>query len=183
VLTPELPKRITHDAAAKHRFSEELGLTVFVTKALSNRFCEAKLKSARTTELYKLSTKILVIATVGFLAQAATAGEWQSSFTPDHQGTWNIECMCIIPDGGVEVCSRLKTWDLAAGQPRHTWPQTVTGPGQTNKEIDLSSACYRKRDVDGMGGGLCCSKTDSEASKYFVGKVLNEVDTRNGGPP
>jgi hypothetical protein len=117
------------------------------------------------------------------LARSAGAGEYSTSFTPDHTGTWNIECMCISPDGGVDVCSRLKTWDDAAGQPRHTWPQTVSRLGQANKEIDLSSACYRKRDVDGMGEGLCCSTTESEASKYFVGKVLNEVDAQNNGSP
>lgn len=124
-----------------------------------------------------------VAVAIVFGTRFAAAGDYQTSFAPDHHGTWNIECMCIAPDGGVDVCTRLKRWDDAAGQPRHIWRQTVTGPGQTDKEIDLSSACYRKRDKDGMGGGLCCEATESEASKYFVGRVLNEIGTRNSGSP
>lgn len=92
------------------------------------------------------------------------------SYTPQSDGKFDVECTCVTPTAGFEQCV-VGIFDAAAGRPRTTWRQTVFG--QAQKPIDLSSACYRKRDAAGGGGSACCEGQDESSSKkFFAAKII-----------
>lgn len=80
---------------------------------------------------------------------------------------WSLDCQCVAVQG---LCS-FKLFDDAAGQPRITWTQEFFPPGGQSTAHDRALACWRKRDVDGLGNGLCCSlnNDESDADRYFRG--------------
>jgi hypothetical protein len=81
-------------------------------------------------------------------------------------GKARIACVCIVSTSG---CA-LKRFDEIAGKPRKTWIQeahVIQG-----HEYDASLLCYRKRDVQGHGEGLCCEvNRDERDLRFFFGKV------------
>lgn len=85
----------------------------------------------------------------------------------DVEGVKNVECACIVATSGC----RSRILDGMAGKVRHTWIQEIhVARGMS---LDLTDVCYRKRDADKMGEGLCCA-ADKEAdtiTKFFYGKL------------
>lgn len=98
-----------------------------------------------------------------------------------------IHCHCVAATSG---CKSAFFWRLA-GSPTHDWWQEVHLV--EGKEVDLTAACYRKRDVEKLGHGLCCpvdekdGKPDEEMLKKFFGvsdvkpKKQPEVQVRPPG--
>ena len=77
--------------------------------------------------------------------------------TPDKDETISTFCECLEAFSGCE----LELIASATGKPSHSWYQT--NYLMKGVEADLNVACYRKRDSDGMGDGLCCTVANSEA--------------------
>lgn len=100
----------------------------------------------------------------------ASANEYVSLVTAAKNGEILIECACVMPSGTALQCSGLRVFDV--GRPRHQWRQSVHGKKGT--QVNLSEACYRKRDAEGMGSGLCCEASAREVNRLFAGKVLND---------
>ena len=78
-----------------------------------------------------------------------------------------LDCQCILATSGCNFA----LFDEAAGKPRHTWYQDFTPPGGQSTLHDRALACWRKRDVQGSGDGLCCqlNNNESDADRYFKG--------------
>lgn len=82
----------------------------------------------------------------------------------------DITCTCIA---ATSMCN-FKLYDEAAGKPRITWAQKAYQnpalPPLSSK--DLAEACWRKRDANPGGEGLCCAmdNNESDASRYFKGE-------------
>ena len=115
-----------------------------------------------------------------FATRTVAAGGYQTTFTPDHKSGWKIECMCEEAAGSQLGCASKVV--EAAGNDQRTWQQDVYAT-KANEEINLSAACFRKRDAGkGADERHCCFGSESEASKYFVAKVLNEIGTPSGDP-
>jgi len=96
-----------------------------------------------------------VIALLGFVVASAPAGAGdekpiRSPFTPPRDGQANAHCVCVAATTG---CSS-KLLSSLIGDPDHDWWQTIHLTA--GKDVDLGLACFRKRDVDGKGAGLCC---------------------------
>lgn len=130
----------------------------------------AKPKSSQATRwssaLSLASSFICLVATAH-----VGASEYQTLLTPDADGQWEIECICVKPNPTALQCSGLKVLDLAADSPRHTWLQIVAG--QKGKAIDLSAACHRKRDVAALGDGMCCeAASEQDTTRLFAARVL-----------
>lgn len=100
---------------------------------------------------------------------ASTDEGLRSTWTPDVDGQWQVQCVCVSPTASVLQCTGLSLFDAAAGHPRHSWFQTVAG--KAGRPIDLSAACHRKRDEKGMGEGLCCEASGDEVSRLFAAKI------------
>jgi hypothetical protein len=66
-------------------------------------------------------------------------------------GTYNVKCACVEGKTG---CSKKFLWK-ASGEGLQTWYQDAEL--MASRAEDISAACYRKRDVDGLGDGLCCT--------------------------
>ena len=103
---------------------------------------------------------------VFFLASLAHAN---SVVIPD-AGKHSLKCDCILATTG---CASNLFFKLAGSQ-IHTWQQDFHTP-KVNYKVDegiLAKACYRKRNVDKQGDGLCCEPlNDNAISKYFRGNI------------
>lgn len=92
-----------------------------------------------------------------------------SPHVADFSGEGRIHCYCIA---GTSGCSREFFWRVA-GLPTNDWWQDVNLV--SGKAADLTAACFRKREVKGLGNGLCCSvdekdgKPDDEMMRKFFG--------------
>jgi hypothetical protein len=77
-----------------------------------------------------------------------------------------ITCTCVLGTSGCAV----KRFDELAGQPRKTWTQdahVIQG-----KEYDASLLCFRKRDVTGLGDGVCCEiNKDERDLRFYFGSI------------
>jgi len=86
-----------------------------------------------------------------------------------------ISCECIqtSPAG---LCS-LNVFDKKAESPRYHWTNELYKPSNRNiSHLDLAKSCYRKRNVDTHGAGMCCdvlSPTDENIQEKFLGKIIN----------
>lgn len=95
---------------------------------------------------------------------------WAEKYTPVEDGKFSVKCSCVL---GTSLC-HLKTFDEAAGKPRQEW--IMDQYGKAGKEIDLNASCWRKRDAEKMGDGLCCTVEDDEngtIEKLFSGVKQN----------
>lgn len=94
----------------------------------------------------------------------------ESPYVPNFTGVALVHCYCIAATSG---CSSNFFW-RTAGSPVHDWWQE--GHFIEGKETtDLAPACFRKRDVEKLGNGLCCSvdekdgKPDEAMLRKFFG--------------
>jgi hypothetical protein len=90
--------------------------------------------------------------------QSDTKPKVITNFTPTESGEFNVQCACVLATSG---CSLELLWK-AGGAQLHEWSQDASLVA--GKSTDISAACYRKRDVDKLGAGLCC-----EVSKNATG--------------
>lgn len=121
--------------------------------------------------VFGLALTLLIAAGLG--SSAALAEEdlpmVPSPYVSDFTGPAVMHCYCILATSG---CKSNFFWK-AAGSPVHNWWQDVHLI--KDKETDLVSACFRKRDVEGLGNELCCpvneenGKPDEAMMKKFYG--------------
>lgn len=81
-----------------------------------------------------------------------------------------LACECISAESG---CS-FSVFDQAAGKPRKNWVQEYSPvPGRDTSSSDMAMACWRKRNTDAGGQGLCCEmdNDDRDAKRYFKGQL------------
>lgn len=67
------------------------------------------------------------------------------------EGDAKVHCACVTTRGGCDVKLKLPLAEDGV----HQWWQTVQA--DAGKPVDISAACWRKRDVPGHGDALCCS--------------------------
>jgi len=86
--------------------------------------------------------------------------------TASSSGNAFISCVCVLATSGCP----LKRFDELAGSPRQSWVQPAAVlEGHT---YDVSLLCYRQRDVQGRGEGLCCQLDGDEKDvRYFSGSL------------
>lgn len=88
--------------------------------------------------------------------------------TFDFDGKATIDCQCI-PTGS--FCGT-RMQKAATDDARHSWSQTVYF--RADKEVNFSRACWRKRDVDDLGSGLCCElHRDERDARWYGAETLN----------
>lgn len=78
-----------------------------------------------------------------------------------------IGCTCVVGFSGCQS----KVFDAVMGSQRLTWTQTVHV--LASKPANLDAACFRKRDVQGMGDGNCCTvpgDDDKSIANLFRGE-------------
>ncbi len=108
-----------------------------------------------------------VFRTLGVVVVSLAVTGHAETVTFDVNGKRNIECLCVAATSGCQ----LKVFDALAGSQRHTWVYEIsTRKGAT---VDLTEICYRKRDVEKLGDGLCCEASDPGESmkRFFSGKL------------
>ncbi|WP_143079536.1 hypothetical protein [Nitrosospira sp. Nsp14] len=82
-------------------------------------------------------------------------GSHGETITSEKNEKISVRCECLL---SLPLCE-LEVFASAAGKPLQTWYQDVTLTA--GKITDLNAACYKNRDVDGMGDGLCCVTSDA----------------------
>jgi hypothetical protein len=80
------------------------------------------------------------------------------AYVAEKDGTIQIGCACVVGFAGCE----LKLFDELRDKPRQTWTQPANVKAGTKYNLD--QLCYRKRDVDEGGEGLCCTAANEEDS-------------------
>lgn len=90
-------------------------------------------------------------------------------------GKAKVHCGCVAAVSG---CSSQLMWSLQ-GSAKHSWWQDIHA--QEDQSVDLSEACFRKRDVNKMGDGLCCQPDDragnhdrEQVAKWFGAWEIRE---------
>ncbi len=81
-------------------------------------------------------------------ASAAIAAE--SAYIAGKTGNIVVGCACVLAVSGCQS----NLIDSVAGKQRQTWTQDAAV--LAGQSYDLNEACYRKRNISGFGGGLCC---------------------------
>lgn len=86
---------------------------------------------------------------------------------PANTKEYKLNCMCVV---SLPFCS-LKVFDEIAEMPRQEWSQSIFSEDGEPSEEELALACWRKRDMGGLGA--CCSKTNDQqdARIYFKGRI------------
>ncbi|MEZ0605995.1 hypothetical protein ACAX43_28155 [Paraburkholderia sp. IW21] len=108
---------------------------------------------------------MFLAATTVLLATFALA---ETAYVSVGDADVNIKCTCVA-DGS--YCQS-KLFDGMQDKPRVTWYQSVHVRG--GKPANLDAACYRKRDVEYLGGGACCVVPGDEKTSIdnlFRGEV------------
>lgn len=105
------------------------------------------------TSVEKIVTSSLLTACVSLSLAAAADAPLISRMTFDRTGQSLIHCACVAKTIGGAAC-RYKVVDGLSGKERPDWWQEVHH--EAGNEVDLSMACWRKRNVDTHGAGLCC---------------------------
>ena len=84
-------------------------------------------------------------------------------------GQHNIECYCIK---NTSACN-FGIFNEAVGSPVHIWTRTINVP-HGGALVDLTEACYRRRNDSGGGAGMCCNIGTDESNKQFFKGVLSD---------
>jgi hypothetical protein len=100
--------------------------------------------------------RIKVVVLVAFIIKTVGIAHGEVVI-PEKDETISTFCECLTAFSGCES----KLLASAAGYPLYSWYQT--NYLKKGVQIDLNAACYRKRDVEGMGDGLCCTFPNNEA--------------------
>jgi hypothetical protein len=98
---------------------------------------------------------VLVLCPILLTAQAETPKPKiiaTHTFTKD--GTAAVQCVCVVASSGCKSA----LYDALNESQRHTWGIDVFG--KFGEVTDVRLSCYRKRDVDKLGNGLCCSVSE-----------------------
>jgi len=101
---------------------------------------------------------------LAMLAGSALADPNPTTF--HRSGTATFKCACILATTG---CSS-RIADALAGSQRHTW--SYDGSVNQDVTLDISELCWRKRNVDDMGEGVCCNTGSyTNDAGFFWGEV------------
>ena len=107
------------------------------------------------------ATRLLAMGFCFFLADTV-----QAQYVAKQDGDIKIACTCILATAGCQS----KVLDALAGKQRVTWIQSASM--KKSASYILGQLCYRKRNVDGLGGGLCCEgSNEAESLKLFRGEI------------
>lgn len=82
----------------------------------------------------------------------------EENFLPPKDGKIEVACRCVAKS--TPLC-QLKLFDAIAGQERYEWTQE--NYVKKGKATNLDEACYRKRDVEKRGDGMCCEVPGDES--------------------
>ena len=101
------------------------------------------------------------------LVAASLVVSADTGYMPTIDGDVSLNCACVVGYAGCEK----KFWDTIQGSERHSWSYSIHV--QAGHTYNLDELCYRKRDVDKMGDGLCCTTSDEKTSieNLFRGTV------------
>src|SRR5262245_35855366 len=88
-----------------------------------------------------------------YLGVAAT-GAWAKEVRFERSGKANIKCECVLATSGCES----KIFAALAGNQLHSWHYEISV--KKDMRLNLNKVCYRKRDVEEQGAGLCCTSRD-----------------------
>ena len=98
-------------------------------------------------------------------------------------GEARLHCACVTTRSGCDT----KLSQPLAVESVHQWRQTLQV--EAGENVDVSAACWRKRDVPGHGDALCCSPVlnqngdpvPAELRKLYGASTTEEpVDTKAG---
>jgi hypothetical protein len=91
-----------------------------------------------------------------------------TAYVATSDGDVRLKCICVLAKPGCES----KFFDAIQGSERISWIYTIHV--RAAHSYNLNELCYRKRDVDSMGSGLCCSSNDEAASieRLFRGTAV-----------
>ncbi|SCY54353.1 hypothetical protein SAMN05216308_11648 [Nitrosospira sp. Nsp13] len=98
--------------------------------------------------------KFYISTFTGMFLLFFSQGNHSETIMPDKNEEITIKCECLISDTACEF----EVFANMHGKPLQTWYQE--GTLTAGVSADLNAACYRKRDVSGMGEGLCCTTSD-----------------------
>jgi hypothetical protein len=100
------------------------------------------------------------------LVSPSSASAEQVTFQKD--GKANVQCQCVLATTGCQS----KLFSSLAGKEIHSWHQEINV--KKNMRLNLNEVCYRKRNVDKLGDGLCCTTQDETKNidKLFRGTVF-----------
>lgn len=112
-----------------------------------------------------------LVWTALFLLVGATAARSESNvvqFDQDGEATLSCKCLalttaasCVLPGLGDSTAETI------------TWRQTAFV--MSGVQLDLTELCYRKRNVDSHGNGLCCGsdRNDNADLRFFRGELID----------
>jgi hypothetical protein len=105
---------------------------------------------------------------LSWLLAAASFASAAANYTADADQKVEVSCACVL---ATSLCE-LKVFDQLSGAQRQTWTQSNFA--KAGVPIDLSAACYRKRDADTGGQGLCCVGTEEHSTieRLFKGELV-----------
>src|ERR1700722_10392302 len=102
-------------------------------------------------------SKLLVVTVITRVLWADVAAAASNVITPTQDGPAQISCSCIT---AVSACASRILNTISGQSGTTTWTQEASL--NEGHPVDLSLACWRKRDVDKMGGGFCCRNSGNE---------------------
>lgn len=105
---------------------------------------------------------------LGLIGLAVASQLSAATITMDEDQKISVDCTCVL---AVTPLCEFKLVDKLSGSQRQSWTQTNFA--KAGVAVDLNAACYRKRDADDGGQGLCCEGTDvnSTTEKLFKGEL------------
>jgi hypothetical protein len=84
-------------------------------------------------------------------------------------GTAYIDCTCIA---ATSACVS-SIGDALGGKERFKW--TSTGAAKAGASVDISDLCWRRRNNDLEGQGLCCSLNNDQRDVRFFWGELSDI--------
>ena len=117
--------------------------------------------------IIRLRYLLISAAIVSQVPTAALADPNVQTF--DDSSARNLDCQCVKQESPVTgACALLNLSERSRDASYPTWVISITPP--PGQPIDLSLACWRKRDQP--GDGLCCSENDDQSDvRFFWGQV------------
>jgi hypothetical protein len=89
--------------------------------------------------------------------------------TFDRDGTAFIDCTCAA---ATSACASA-VGDALGGKQRFKW--TSTGSAKAGVSVDISELCWRRRNGDSEGQGLCCVLNNDQSDVRFYWGELSDI--------
>lgn len=131
----------------------------------------ANIPKSITDESTHSGTELIMARVIKWSAHLVFSAFALSGSYPDiATAQQRLSCLCIAATTGCNFA----VFDSAAGKPRKEWSQDFSPvPGKAPSTTDLALACWRKRDANPGGEGLCCDmqKDQRDAGRYYRGTL------------